>query len=178
MPAKSKRSTCFGSSPRLFTNGSAFGSRLTKIRLNHCSARTGASAKWSGREVSLALELGSADQRAVQPVGPTVVAAAEELAGTAAFSGRSGAMAANIVKTAQLATGAAHQQQGLAVKFGGEEIARIRQLMAMAYHLPGLAEDLLVLQCQDRRIGIKRSRKRPSPPMSGSMCRDSTESWS
>ena len=50
MPAKSKRSTCFGSGPRLFTNGSAFGSRLTKIRLNHCSARTGVSAKPSGEK--------------------------------------------------------------------------------------------------------------------------------
>src|SRR5580692_501331 len=51
-------------------------------------------------EIMLALEFGSADQGSIQPVGPTVVAAAEELARTASFRGRSSAMAANIVKTA------------------------------------------------------------------------------
>src|SRR5580704_4156659 len=51
-------------------------------------------------EIMLAFELGSSDQGSIQPVSPTVVAAAKELARTASFSRRSGTMAANIVKAA------------------------------------------------------------------------------
>ena len=90
-----------------------------------------------------------------------MVAAAKELARTASFCRRSGTVTANIVEAAQFTAGVADQQQGLAVKFGSKVIARIRQLMAMAHHLPGLAEDLVVLHCEDGRIGIKRGRKRP-----------------
>src|ERR1700690_2337076 len=108
-------------------------------------------------EAKLAFEPGSADQRAIEPICPTVIPATEKLAGTAAFSGRPGAMAANIVEAAQLAGGTAHQQQGLALEFRGKEITWIRQLVAMAHHLPGLAEDLLLLRCEHGWIGIKRS---------------------
>ncbi len=66
--------------------------------------------KFFGIETSLPFKFRGADERAVKPVGPAVIAAAKELARTASLGRRPGAMAANVVETAQFALSAAHQQ--------------------------------------------------------------------
>ena len=72
-------------------------------------------------------------------------------------------MTADVIETAQLALGAAHQQQRFAQKFGGEKVARLGQLLAPSDHLPGAGKDSLVFARADFWVGIERRRNGPGP---------------
>ena len=117
--------------------------------------------KLFGIESGLAFKFGGADERAVKPVGPTVIAATKQFSRTASLGGRSGAMAADVIETAQFALSPAHQQKRLAQNLGGEEVSGICQLIAMADHLPGPGEDSISLSREQQGIGVERRRNRP-----------------
>jgi hypothetical protein len=64
-------------------------------------------------------------------------------------------MPAHIIKAAQLTLGPAHNQQRFARQFRREVVARIRNLIAMANHLPASREDLFLLNREGSRLGVK-----------------------
>ena len=72
-------------------------------------------------------------------------------------------MAADVIKAAQLTLSAAHQQQRLAQKVGGEEVAGLQQLLAMPNHLPGAGKDAISFPRAHLRVGIEDRRNRPGP---------------
>ena len=72
-------------------------------------------------------------------------------------------MAADVIKSAQLTLGTAHQQQRFAQKVGGEEVAGLQQLLAMPNHLPGASKDAISFPRAHLRIGIEDCRNRPGP---------------
>jgi hypothetical protein len=155
------RAVSFGYSRRQFNKGAASGSRLTKISPDHSSERTAVRSELRRIEVLSPFELRGADQFSVEAVGPAVISAAEQLLRTTAFSSRSGTMSANIVETANFAVALTHDQQRLAHEFGGEIVARIRDLIAMPNHLSGPAENLFGFDPRRHRIDIEGSGQGP-----------------
>src|SRR5579862_4579670 len=75
-------------------------------------------AHWNERELlrtkSLeAFDLGRADERTVEVIGPSVIAAAKKFARTAAFCRRPGPVPADVVKTSQDSVDSSHEDQRL-----------------------------------------------------------------
>lgn len=70
-------------------------------------------------------------------------------------------MPADIVKAAQDAIAAAHEQQWFAHQFRRKVIARMTNLAGVPYHLPGAGEDFFFFGGEDFRIGVERCGKRP-----------------
>src|SRR5208282_4193155 len=101
------------------------------------------------------LNFSGAKQRPIQPIRPAVIAAAKQLARTASLRRWSRAMAAHVIKPAQFAIAAAHNQQRLAQQFGGEVISGIRHLVTMSYHLPASREDSFFLGREGSPLSVK-----------------------
>ncbi len=110
-----------------------------------------------------ALNLGGADQRSIQTVGPSVISAAKEFARTAAFGRRPGAVPAHVIKAAQFAVVIAHDQQRLADQLGRKVVAGVRHLVAMPHHLPAAGKDSLFLGRKRLRPGIEMRGQSPGP---------------
>ena len=67
-------------------------------------------------------------------------------------------MPAHVIEPAQLAVGAAHDEQWFAHQFRREVIARLRHLVAMPHHLPAARKNALLLGREDSRVGVKLGR--------------------
>jgi hypothetical protein len=72
-------------------------------------------------------------------------------------------MAAHVIKRAQLAIGAAHDQQRFAHQLRGEIIARLCHLVAMPHHLPASRKNAFLLGRKRRRLGIEMRGQSPRP---------------
>ena len=71
-------------------------------------------------------------------------------------------MAADVVERADLPVRIAHQQHRPAGDGDRHDIARPGQLVGEAGEDPGVGEDALVLELEDRLAGVGRSRQSPS----------------
>ena len=94
-------------------------------------------------------------QRAVQRVGPAVVAAAQRLRRQAvALRQRTGAMAADVVEDADLAVGAAHGDHRQAGEIADDVVAGVLQLAHVREELPAAIEDQRAVERDRRGVGV------------------------
>jgi hypothetical protein len=108
-----------------------------------------------------AFDFRGADESAVEVLGPAVVSAAKQFAGTASFGGRAGAVAAHVVKAAQDSVVAADEQQRFAHQLGREIVAGTGDLGGVTNHLPGAGEYLFFLCDEYGWVCVELGRKRP-----------------
>ena len=149
IPAKGNFSACFGSSPRLSRRGLRIGIEIYEDEIEPFLGAHRGQREIFCAKILHAFDLGGAEQRAVERISPAVIAAAEEFARAAAFGRRSGAMAADVIKTSQLSVCAAHEQQGFAHQFGGEIVAGLFDLAGVTHDLPGAREDFFFFRGED-----------------------------
>ena len=113
-----------------------------------------------------AFDIGSADEAAVEGVGPAVVLAAEDIFAAAAEGDRSGSVTANVAEGAQRALLITDDEDGFSGDFGSEVGFGIGDrvvcaagftawLIERADHLPGFAEDFGFFDFEDGRIGVE-----------------------
>src|SRR5271165_4008797 len=100
------------------------------------------------------LNLCGADQRAVQAVGPAVIAAAKKFARSAAFCRRTRAMPAHVVEAPQLAVEPTHKHQRLTQQICGEVVPGGYDLARMSNHLPSARKDFSLLRGKHARLRI------------------------
>src|ERR1700733_3437357 len=110
-----------------------------------------------------AFNLGGAEQRSIETVGPSVISAAKYFAGTAAFGRRTGAVPAHVIEAAQLAVAIANDQQRLADQLGRKVVAGVCHLVAMPHHLPAPHKDSLFLGRKRIRLGVEMRGQSPGP---------------
>ena len=98
-------------------------------------------------ETAHAFKLRCALQRAVESVAPAVIGTTKNrrIARSFCDHGRR-MMPANVVKSAQLAVGRAHDDQWLACKLRRDKLSGPLQLVNSRHHLPRSAEDVLPLE--------------------------------
>jgi hypothetical protein len=106
-------------------------------------------------EVPRAAHVGRAEQAAVEPIPPAVVAADELRRAAPVTSGqRPGAMAADVVQGAQFAVVAAHDEQRHAGNLGQRVVARLGDLPGVRHELPAAREDGGALGVGERRLRV------------------------
>jgi len=131
-------------------------------------------SKIFGPEILDALDIGGADEPAIQAIGPAVIAAAEDFARAASFRRRPGSVAAHVVEAAELSIVAAHDQQRLTYQLSREIVARIRHLIFVSHNLPTAGEYLFFLVIECSGVGIKLGGQRPCPATSESISAESS----
>ena len=96
-------------------------------------------------------------QRAVEAVGPGVVRAAEEPAGVAApvADQRRALVGAAVVEHAHRAVVAAHHHQRPAGQIDGRVVAGVRHLAGVADVVPGVGEEVLLLEREQLRAQVE-----------------------
>src|SRR6266851_858867 len=117
-----------------------------------------------------ALDVGRADEAAIQRVGPTVILAAQNIFAAAAERHRPGAMAANVTEGTQRSLVVANDDDWLTGNVGSEKTFGIgddalhsvhfsARLAESSNELPGAMENARLLDIQNRRIGVKTRRE-------------------
>src|SRR5262249_7389399 len=100
--------------------------------------------------------------RTVISVGPAVIRAAEVSCAPIGFRDDGGGVVpADVVKGAELAIIAAHNDQGLLVDVDGEELAGVLDLVEMANDLPVGGEDGVAFELRDAFVEIPGGRNGP-----------------
>src|SRR3954453_7703129 len=111
-------------------------------------------------EILHAFELGRAEERAIEVVGPAVIAALQDGGFPLPFRDRTGAVAADVRHRAEHAVVAAHDQHRLGADGGGEELSRLARLLRAAGELPDRAEYIAVLLLEHAWIEVVARRNR------------------
>ena len=109
-PAKTKTFSLRGKVSQTLDQRFSSGIKIDEDQIEPFFCPHRSQRKLLGIEASLPFKFRGADEQAVKPVGPAVIAAAKELSRTASLGRRSGAMAANVVETTQFALNTTHQQ--------------------------------------------------------------------
>ncbi len=113
-----------------------------------------------------AFHIGSADQAAIERVGPTVIGAAEDIFAAAADRDGARAMTANIAESAKSSLLVANDHDRFADDFRGKKGFRVGDgapeavyfpavLAERADELPGAAEDAGFFDIEDRGVGVE-----------------------
>jgi len=113
-----------------------------------------------------AFDIGSADETAIERVGPAVVLAAEDIFAAATEGYRSGSVAADVAEGAKRSLFVADDEDGFAGDFGGEESFGIGDgavraagfsagLVKSADHLPSFVEDFVFFNFEDGGVGVE-----------------------
>jgi hypothetical protein len=114
-------------------------------------------------EVTHAFELHHSFERAVVPVRPAVIGAAELFRAALRFRhDRRGMVPAHVVKPAQSAIFPACHDDGFTRESGREKISFLSHLVCAANHLPRPAKHTLLLELFDLRVEIPRRGNGPS----------------
>ncbi len=112
-----------------------------------------------GVEALAPLHLGRAQQRSIQPVRPAVIAALQRLPLAAPLGHRAGPVQADVVESAQRVAIADHDDR-LVTDLRREEAPGFGHVGRPPHQLPRAAEDLLVLQREEDRVGVAARRDR------------------
>ena len=108
-------------------------------------------------KIANSVEIGRSLQRSVGTVSPAVIWAAEICGVACRFCDHGcGVMPADVIKGAQHAVCAAHNDERFIIEICGKKFARFRNLICAADRLPPAVKDCASLQFRDTRIGIPR----------------------
>ena len=123
----------------------------------------GIQANVAGGEILQMFGFRRAHQVAIQPIDPRMVGThdARGLAFTAQEFVRS--VLTNIVERAQHAVAVAHNNDGVAGNFGGDEGSWLADLLHVAHPLPGFANDLALIHGEPCRVHIGLFAQRQGP---------------
>ena len=143
-------------------SGSALASGLTKTKPCQVSIATGIRPSSFRGKSNSRPHRGAERRRAVELVGPAVVAALQGAAVAVLERDRVGAMPADVDEAVQLAVHVAGDHDGHVARLRDDVVAGARELLLGPDERPGAPEDALELEGVHRGVGVPARRDRPA----------------
>jgi hypothetical protein len=157
-----KRCDEFGNFAEKAVKRSGFAVEIDEDEILPSVERDGDETVFGAIEIADAFKFDHALECAVIAIGPAVIGAAEILGAALRFGDNGGGvMAADVVKGTKHTVIAARDDDGLARKIGGEEIAFVRELIDASGNLPSCGENGFLFEAGDAGIEIPGRRNGP-----------------